>query len=106
LIERWNGTNWSIVAHVDPAGAVSPVLNAVSCSTATTCFAVGNYTSGATQRTLVEEWSGTWTVAPSPNLPGTNRGNLAGVSCRATTCVAAGDAATPTVDDALIERRS
>src|SRR5690242_18204475 len=41
LIERWNGTSWSILASPNPAGATGSYLNGVSCTSATSCLAVG-----------------------------------------------------------------
>ena len=43
LVERWNGTSWSIQASANPAGAFTSVLFGVSCPAATFCVAVGNY---------------------------------------------------------------
>ena len=53
LVERWNGTSWSVVASPNPTGNDNR-LNGISCSTTTTCFAVGEYREPAVPRTL---WS-------------------------------------------------
>ena len=93
LAERWDGTSWSIQATPNPAGASRAALNAVSCTSATACTAVGNYTaSGGTQVTLAERWDGTnWSVQATPNPAGATASDLLGVSCAtATACTAAG----------------
>jgi len=83
LVERWNGTAWSIVAGTDPGGG-SNQLNAVSCASATLCVAVG--VSGF--QSLAELWNGTsWSVQSLPS----GCCALTGVSCRSTTsCLAVG----------------
>ena len=94
LAERWDGTSWSVQATPNPAGASRAALNAVSCTSATACTAVGNYTaSGGTQVTLAERWDGTsWSVQATPNPVGATASDLLGVSCTtATACTAAGN---------------
>jgi hypothetical protein len=96
LVERSNGTNWVIAASPNPAGVASE-LSAVSCVSATDCFAVGStHTSAGPRRTLVEHWNGTaWSIVASPNHPNGSQGNLGnalrGVACvSATNCFAVG----------------
>jgi hypothetical protein len=94
LIERWNGTAWSIqTSPTAPAGS-SVSLEAVSCASSTSCVAVGSRASSQIRATLVEQWNGaTWTVVPSPNRVGTSFDILDGVSCATTTvCKAVGRA--------------
>jgi hypothetical protein len=43
LINRWNGTRWSIDSSPKPAGAAGSAFTGVSCATANKCFAVGTY---------------------------------------------------------------
>ena len=99
LVERWNGTAWSIVPSPNRAG--SDVLEGVSCVSASACTAVGwsaaLHANGHGQ-TLVETWNGTaWSIVPSPNPgPGT-RDFLYGVSCvTAAFCTAVGRYGVPT----------
>jgi hypothetical protein len=70
LIERWNGTTWSIQASpAIPGEDVS--LFEVSCAAANACTAVGSLSHNSVQsdRTLAESWNGTaWTVQPTPDI--------------------------------------
>ena len=106
LIERWNGTGWTIVAHPKLTGG-NRYLYGVSCATATSCFAVGTHsvTGGGelscepeldcSASTLIEQWNGRhWELVASPNgkFPAF-QSSLTGVSCvSATSCVAVGTA--------------
>ena len=68
-------------------------------------MAVGAYSSGAVQQTLVEGWNGsTWAVIASPNQ-GTSSNALSGVSCTSSTsCVAVGFSFnTPSTYQTLVE---
>jgi hypothetical protein len=93
LAEHWDGTSWAVQPTAEPTGSSATDLADVSCSSATSCTAVGDYVTNTTL-TLVEHWDGTsWTIQPSPNRPGKETGSrLLGVSCAsATACVAVGD---------------
>ncbi|MDQ1422666.1 MAG: hypothetical protein QOD72_164, partial [Acidimicrobiaceae bacterium] len=86
LVERWNGTSWTIVTSPNPTGASSSGLAGISCIAATSCFAVGNTDIGGS-RSLIEQWNGTnWSVAAATAPPSLN-----GVACiSATSCYAVG----------------
>jgi hypothetical protein len=96
LAEAWNGTSWTTETTPDPAGAKSAELTGVSCTSTTSCVAVGyEKTAGAGVRppeNLSEIWNGTaWTIAPVPGVTGDNDNLLNGVSCpSASYCVAVG----------------
>lgn len=94
LTERWDGTRWRMQPSPAPAGAVSAVLNGVSCSAARTCTAVGEYFSaGQRELALAERWSGgQWRLQAFPMPPaGAQGSDLSGVSCPAAgTCFATG----------------
>jgi hypothetical protein len=105
LAESWNGTAWAIKATPEPKGATSGVLSAVTCTSSTSCAAVGNYDSSSFfTLTLAESWNGTtWTVVASPNPAGAEPDALSAVSCStATACTAVGT----TGSDLLVERYS
>ena len=69
-------------------------LTGVSCTSATVCTAVGNYTTTTTNKvTLAERWNGrTWKVQPTPIPPDAyQQSYLEGISCTAATkCTAVG----------------
>lgn len=90
LIERWNGTEWSIQKSPNPAGAKLNALSSVSCSEAKACTAVG-YTNAGSLKTLAETWNGTeWSIQKTAS--GTEAEELAGVSCTsASACTAVGN---------------
>jgi hypothetical protein len=82
LIERWNGTQWSMLPSPNPNS--SNALLGVTCTSATSCVAVGY---SDTTTSLVEMWDGaSWTSVTSPSV-----GQLNDVSCSsASSCVAVG----------------
>jgi hypothetical protein len=87
LVERWNGNTWSIQNTPIPTNP-NAELWGVSCTSATTCTAVGLVNSGTA--TLAEAWSGTsWSIESAQN-PGPDSYFL-GVSCTsAIGCTAVG----------------
>lgn len=93
LAERWNGSEWAIQATPNPTGAKWSRLADVSCSSATSCVAVGSYQSSAGARqTLAESWNGSeWSIPSTPNPAGSEWNALKGVSCvSASECTAVG----------------
>ena len=97
LIERWNGTAWTITPSPNRQGSAVDQLAGVSCTGAaiTSCFAVGQWastTSGSALFTLTERFNGSaWVVVASPNVGGQYRTSLNDVSCTsAKFCLAVG----------------
>ena len=85
LIEQWNGSSWTQVPSPDPAGSSSSFLRGVTATSASNAWAVGNYSIGSEDQTLIEQWNGTsWTQVPSPD-PGLLTDVLSAVSATATT---------------------
>ena len=85
LADTWDGTAWTATVTPDPPGAVQTELNAVSCTGASSCTAVGD-SQGVT---LAEAWHGgqQWSLEPGPAL----NGSLNGVACMtARSCIAVG----------------
>jgi FkbM family methyltransferase len=73
---------WSVSASPSPLGPVTGLATAVSCPTATTCFAVGQYDSGSMHPSLIERWNGTnWSVVPNPNPDGATATRLIDIDC-------------------------
>lgn len=92
MVVRWNGKAWTSQATPNLSGT-SPYLSAVSCTSATSCVAVGHYVDAAdAQATLAEQWDGAvWTVQPTPNPPLPSGPTLVDVSCVSpTSCTAVG----------------
>jgi len=73
LAEGWNGKKWVIQPTPEPTGVVISGLSSVSCSSTTSCVAVGNYSSTSLSGpfALVEGWNGKkWAYALPPNPSG------------------------------------
>ncbi len=95
---RWNGTSLHQLHVAAPAGARSPGFASVSCPTATSCMAVGDYTaSGGRVLPYSALWTGgSWRVQQGQRVGGRKSTIFEGVSCAAAgTCVAVGEAAKP-----------
>jgi hypothetical protein len=43
LIERWNGSSWSVMAAPNPSGSTYTQLESVACTSVTECMATGYY---------------------------------------------------------------
>ena len=95
LAETWNGRAWRPSRLPAPAGSTGVILDGVSCATAKSCVAVGQYFTGTGAAPLAEAWNGSrWTTAKPPVPAGSVVGNLGKVSCPAAAyCVAVGDVA-------------
>lgn len=62
LIEVWNGLQWSIASS--PSPSIQNVLFGVSCTSSSSCTAVGYDDGESGFVTLVESWNGTdWSIA-------------------------------------------
>jgi hypothetical protein len=93
LAESYNGHAWTLIKTRAFSGDAE--FEGISCVTDTTpllCTAVGDVSSGATTKPLVEHVNGsTWKVVSVPNLSGTSGIGLQAVSCpQPTSCVAVG----------------
>ena len=108
LIESWNGASWTRTSSPN-GGTDYNALWSVSCTSATSCIAVGFYDNTSNvYRTLIESWNGTdWTRLSSPNV-GAIHNFLWAVSCvPAAPCTAVGSFwNTSGVDRTLIESSS
>jgi hypothetical protein len=109
LIERWAGKKWSMVNSPVSAAALSSVLAAVSCTSATNCMAVGSLKStlSAPTKPLAVHWNGTsWKTVPTTAPSGSTNAYFNGVSCTtANSCFAVGSyTSSSTMGSTLIER--
>jgi hypothetical protein len=93
LAERWNGTRWSIQATPSPVGAAAAVLFGVSCTSGSSCMAVGTvFSSSGQARMFSERWNGaTWHLRAVPAPAGAQSSLLLNVSCAASSCEAVGE---------------
>ena len=102
LIERWDGTSWTIVAS--PNVSTLDYLRDVTCVSASDCWTVGYAYSGlnGASETLALHWNGiSWQGVESPNPDPTRGSSFLAVTCASSSsCWAAGGAAGGT----LIER--
>lgn len=71
LAEHWNGTSWSVIPTPNPnpiSGYAYAYLNAVAATASNDVWAVGDYYTFDSPKTLIEHWDGTsWSIIPSPN---------------------------------------
>lgn len=83
LVERWNGSRWSVMKAPTPAGGGS--LSAVSCVARSECTAVGESVLAAgvapsRSKVIVEHWNGSkWSLVATPAV--TLGPGLSGVAC-------------------------
>jgi hypothetical protein len=98
VAQEWNGGEWTTQA-LPSTNTLWSYLNAVSCSSATACTAVGN--KGYPYAPLAERWNGTeWSLQtiPDPNThtvpdPTEEETNLDAISCPSVSaCMAVGEA--------------
>jgi hypothetical protein len=88
LLERWNGSTWSIGSAAGQRSGLGP-LYAVSCTSMSACMAVGV---NSDNQGLAERWNGNIWVDEPQSSPANDAGSgLGGVSCVSSTfCAAAG----------------
>ncbi|HJT80811.1 MAG TPA: hypothetical protein VJ719_06410 [Chthoniobacterales bacterium] len=106
LIQRWDGNAWTISSSPGPLIPQNNYLNAVTCSSATDCWAVGYSDNAVVSQTLTAHWNGSsWALVNSANTSLTQANRLDSVECRSSSdCWAAGRFNNGTIDQALIQR--
>jgi hypothetical protein len=78
LVQRWNGSSWSMLSVPKTLGGGPVFLTDVSCSSSSNCVAAGL----ANGSPAIERWNGsTWTAEFVPMPAESSGGSLAGVSC-------------------------
>lgn len=97
LIEHWDGTSWKVMhAPLPPGTHRGQMTGGISCPTATSCIATGDYwqPSSRTTGVMAERWNGTrWKAETLPAPPFSVDTELPGISCtRPTQCTAVGSA--------------
>jgi hypothetical protein len=103
LIDTWNGSSWTASSAAVPTSNKS-YLDGVSCTSSTSCEAVGYYQTNSETYTLVETLSGSsWSPPITPN-PSSSYNYLGGVSCfSASECTAVGNYTNGSTEDTLVE---
>src|SRR5207244_2369947 len=82
VTKYWNGISWAIVPSPNTGVADEDNLSAVTCISASNCWAVGEYSPPVSNsNTLTEHWDGaTWSIVSSPSVTGDalngNNGNF------------------------------
>ena len=93
LAEVWNGSTLSAQPVQGPNGSVSGTLDAVACTSAARCQAVGQRPQNQSLVGLAVGWNGTtWWKQQLPTVNGS--ASLTGVSCYRTGCTAVGTVST------------
>lgn len=102
LALRWDGTQWALLPTPPlPRRGIEGSFGGVSCTTDTSCIAVGEYQRPSTPPcgeraicgpALAERWDGTrWTILPTSATGSLKQASLESISCNsATSCVAVG----------------
>ena len=92
LMEHWDGVSWTLVASPNTNSTQYNYLTAVTCATASECWAVGAYSNSTNNQTVIERWDGTsWTLVTSPDANTTQDNVLYSVACEtASACGAVG----------------
>jgi hypothetical protein len=105
LIEHWNGSGWGSMPSPNPGSAASSNLSGIACPSTKSCFAVGSYSVGGGQRTLVEHWNGSaWGFLTGANPSIATDASLTGVSCpNLKGCFAVGSYSTASATSTLVE---
>ncbi|MGH3155855.1 MAG: hypothetical protein ACRDNF_04660 [Streptosporangiaceae bacterium] len=84
IVERWDGTRWSIQYLATPAAAKAVVTSGVSCTSDTACVVVGYYETATSDYPLAEMWNGTsWHILQVPLPAKAQRSGLDAVACTA-----------------------
>lgn len=105
LTEHWTGASWRLVTCPDPGGhAVRDDLAGVAATSSSSAWAVGEYSAGSTERSLILRWNGkTWTQVPSPNPGGSHGSVLTAVTAVSASSIwAVGEYWTATLEKTLV----
>ena len=97
LVERWDGETWTIVDSPNTHTSLTNELSAVTCVSASECWAVGTNGpwGGSIRETLIQRWDGeSWTIMSSPNDVDSTINVLSDVTCvNSSDCWAVGHSA-------------
>ncbi|MFZ0666945.1 MAG: hypothetical protein WAM97_14430 [Acidimicrobiales bacterium] len=90
----WNATTWELQSPAAPTGLILDTFGSVSCTSASSCVAVGYYISTSIEgrESLAESWNGTsWSIETTPDPANSLQTMADAVSCSSpTACTAVG----------------
>ena len=98
LLERWNGSTWTILSVPLPSGAAGGQLRSISCTSPTNCFIAGAWRASNLHYhvLLLRGHATTWAVQSAADPAGSSEPTLSGVACMsATNCSAVGGDSSP-----------
>ncbi len=102
LAEVWNGSTLTAQPVQGPHGPAAGTLDAVACTSASSCEAVGQRLQNGSAVGLAARWNGTtWLTQKLPTVTGGT--SLNGISCYRTGCTAVGTVDTTGGDSTLAE---
>ena len=98
LVAQWDGNAWTASALPNQLTSQEDILSSVTCTSTSSCWAVGNSYNGTVHQTLIEQWNGTsWASVTAPE--GGVDNYLVSVVCNSTSdCWAVGDSTNAAVD--------
>jgi hypothetical protein len=108
LAEGWNGRKWAAEQTTNPPESQSSGLNGVSCTSRTTCMAVGVGNTGAGDAAFAERTSNgsSWLDEPFPFISSATSSYVADVSCTTgAACTAVGSYFNSSGDDLPLAER-
>jgi hypothetical protein len=94
LVERWNGSTWSVMKSPNASSTGYTWLSGIACTSATSCMTVGNSSpSGFGGKAFAARLSGNaWMALSMPAVPGGTQALLRDVACTGpTSCFAVGE---------------
>jgi hypothetical protein len=106
LVERFNGSTWSVMPVPMPSGGNGAYFIGVSCTGPAFCAAVGVQYPGAFQQNFAELWNGTaWSITATPDRSTSANGSFSGISCVSSTyCLAVGGDTAHGADETVVEQ--
>src|SRR5207248_1871217 len=107
LIERYDGTSWTVARSPSTSSAPDDHLSGVWCNSSSDCWAVGSFRRNGYPRrnqTLIQHFDGSaWRIISSPNTSVQQNNFLTSVTCASTAdCWAVGLAVVDFVSQAVI----
>lgn len=104
--EQYNGNSWTLVSMPNPSTSESGGMSRMFCVTSNECWAVGYFSNGTADQTLIELWDGTsWSIVNSQDTSTSEPNFLNDVYCLASSnCWAVGYALIGSTDQTLIEQ--